>query len=392
MTRDTTSFRFRHAAGAVAPAALALLLAGCEPATSSSVGADLPPAPGAVEPEVVTVVEGLANPWGIAFLPDGDILITERPGRLRVVRAGRLLPDPVPGTPQVRAQGQGGLLDVALHPEFATNRLVYLSYSRPGNRGATTAVARGRFEGDRLTGVEDVIVADAWGTGGQHFGGRLLFDREGFLYLTIGDRGTPERSQDLGDHAGTTLRLQDDGAVPADNPFAGQAGARPEIYTYGNRNAQGMALHPETGEIWQNEHGPRGGDKLNVIRAGANYGWPRVSFGNHYDGRPISDPTPGGEFELPVVHWTPAIAPSGLEFYSGDALPQWRGSAFIGALVGQHLRRVVLDGERVVDQEELLAGRRERIRAVRQGPDGFLYLLVDAASAPVLRLQPRAGP
>jgi aldose sugar dehydrogenase len=391
MTRATINFRSHPAAGAVVLTSLALLLAGCEPATSSSVGGDLPPAPGAVEPEVVTVVEGLANPWGIAFLPDGDILITERPGRLRVVREGRLLPDPVPGTPQVRAQGQGGLLDVALHPAFATNRLVYLSYSRPGDRGATTAIARGRFEGDRLTGVEDVFVAEAWGTGGQHFGGRLLFDRDGFLYLTIGDRGTPERAQDLGDHAGTTLRLHDDGAVPADNPFAGRAGARPEIYTYGNRNAQGMALHPETGEIWQNEHGPRGGDEINVIRAGANYGWPRVSFGDHYDGRPIPDPSPGAEFQLPVLHWTPSIAPSGLEFYTGDALPQWRGNAFVGALVGQHLRRVALEGERVVEQEELLAGRGQRIRAVRQGPDGSLYLLVDAATAPVLRLQPRAG-
>jgi aldose sugar dehydrogenase len=342
-----------------------------------------------VEHRVATVVEGLEHPWGMAFLPgDEGILVTERSGRLRLVRGGRLEPQPIDGVPQVRAQRQGGLLDVALHPDFASNRLVYLSYSKAGPQGATTAVARGRLEGMQLTGVEDVFVADAWDRGGQHFGSRIVFDRDGYMYVTIGDRGTPARAQNLRDHAGTTLRLHDDGRVPRDNPFVGRPDARDEIFTYGNRNAQGMVVHPQTGEIWQNEHGPRGGDELNRILPGRNYGWPQYSFGNHYDGRRISNPAPDADAEMPVHHWTPALAPSGLTVYTGDVFPQWRGDFFIGGLVGQHLRRVRLDGTRVVEEERLLDGRGHRIRAVRTGPDGLIYLLVDASSAPMLRLEP----
>jgi aldose sugar dehydrogenase len=336
---------------------------------------------------VATVVEGLEHPWSIAFLPgDEGILVTERPGRLRLVRGGALVPEPIAGVPQVRAQGQGGLLDVALHPDFASNRLVYLTYSKPGPRGATTAVARGRYEDGRLTGTADIFVAEAWGTGGQHFGSRIAFDRQGLLYLTIGDRGSGPRAQDLDDHAGTTIRLHDDGRVPADNPFAGRADARPEIFTYGNRNAQGIVVHPETGEVWLNEHGPRGGDEINRVVAGANYGWPEVSFGSEYNGRPIPDPTPGRGFEMPVLHWTPSIAPSGMAVYTGDVFPQWRGDFFIGALAGQHLRRVRLDGTRVVEQEELARG--QRLRMVRVGPDGLIYLLVDASRGAMLRIEP----
>ncbi len=349
------------------------------------------PAPADVDVQhrVVTVVEGLEHPWGMAFLPgDEGILVTERAGRLRLVRNGRLEPQPIAGVPRVRAQGQGGLLDVAVHPDFARNRLVYLSYSKPGERGATTAVARGRLEEGRLAGVEDIFVAEAWGTAGQHFGSRIVFDRAGYMYLTIGDRGQGQRAQNLRDHAGTTLRLHDDGRVPQDNPFVGRAQARDEIFTYGNRNAQGMVVHPETGEIWQNEHGPRGGDEINRIVAGRNYGWPEYNFGNHYDGRRIPDPGPDTGTELPILHWTPSIAPSGMAIYTGDAFPQWRGDIFVGALAGQHLQRIRFDGASVVEQERLLEGRGQRIRDVRTGPDGFLYLLVDARSAPMLRLEP----
>jgi aldose sugar dehydrogenase len=379
-------------------AALALALASCaapaEPGPDPTPPQPVPPAPPAeaVPHRVATVAQGLEHPWGMAFLPgDEGILVTERPGRLRLVRGGQLQPQPIAGVPQVRAQGQGGLLDVELHPDFASNRLVYLTYSKPGPQGATTALARGRLEDGRLTGVEDIFVADAWGGGGQHFGSRIAFDRAGHVYITIGDRGTPARSQNLRDHAGTTIRLHDDGRVPGDNPFVGRADARDEIFTYGNRNAQGMALHPETGEVWQNEHGPAGGDELNRIIAGRNYGWPEFSFGDHYDGRPIADPPADGGTELPLLHWTPAIAPSGMTFYTGDVFPQWRGDIFVGALAGQHLRRVRMEGTRVVEQERLLEGRGQRIRAVRTGPDGLLYLLVDGSSAPMLRLEPAGG-
>jgi len=342
---------------------------------------------------VVTVVEGLAHPWGMAFLPSGEILVTERPGRLRIVRNGALVPEPVAGVPQVRAQGQGGLLDVAVHPEFASNRLVYLSYAKPGADGGTTAVARGRWEGDRLADVEEIFEARAWGGSGAHFGSRLAFDARGHLYITIGDRGDSpgrgeaHRSQNLGDHAGTTIRLHDDGRVPQDNPFVGRSGALPEIYTYGNRNAQGMAIHPQTGAVWQNEHGPRGGDEINLIRPGLNYGWPLVTGGVNYDGSPITDRREMDGIEPPVVEWTPSIAPSGMTFYDGDRFPAWRGHAFVGALAGQHLRRVHLDGERAVSQESMLEGA-GRIRDVRTGPDGFLYLLFDAPSAAMVRLEP----
>jgi aldose sugar dehydrogenase len=334
------------------------------------------------------LVTGLDHPWAVAFLPGGEMLVTERPGRIRLVRDGVLRPEPVQGAPPSVSGGQGGMLDLALHPDFDTNRLVYISYSKSVPGGRTTAVARARWNGDRLEGLEDVFVTDAASGAGQHFGSRLVFDRDGYLYVTIGDRGSPERAQDLSDHAGTTLRLHDDGRVPADNPFVDRAGARPEIYTYGNRNAQGMAVHPETGDVWQNEHGPRGGDELNRMQAGGNYGWPRARYANHYDGRPIPDYQEGGEFVLPLLDWTPAIAPSGTAFYTGERFPDWRGNVFSGALAGRHLRRVVLDGTEVVEQEELLSDYGERIRDVRDGPDGYLYFLTDSPNGVLARLEP----
>ncbi len=350
---------------------------------------------------VVTVVEGLQNPWGMAFLPNGDMLVTERPGRLRVVRGGTLDPEPVAGVPEVRAQGQGGLLDVALHPDFASNNLVYLSYSKPRNEGeeATTAVARGVFDGRALTNVEEIFVAEAWGRAGQHFGSRLAFDRDGYLFVTVGDRGnspmtdTPEThpAQTTDNHIGSILRLNDDGSVPSDNPFVGEAGYLPEIWAYGSRNAQGMIIHPETNEVWINEHGPQGGDEINLVLPGRNFGWPVVGHGVNYGGATIHDAASAPEMTDPVHLWTPSVATSGKLFYTGDAFPAWRGSLFVGGLAGQQLARVTLEGHETTGEETLLQGAVGRIRDVRQGPDGFIYLAIDdrrGGETPIVRLEP----
>lgn len=373
------------------PALAALVVAaGCdtaEPRVADHEQSDDPDVSATHDYRVNELVTGLEHPWALAFLPGGDILVTERPGRVRLVRNGTLRSDPVDGAPAAQAGGQGGMMDIVVHPDFQSNRLVYISYSKAVPGGRTTAVARARWENDRLEGLEDVFVADAVG-GGQHFGGRILFDREGYLYLTIGDRGTGSRAEDLSDHAGTTIRLHDDGSVPADNPFVDRDDARPEIYTYGNRNAQGMALHPETGEVWQNEHGPRGGDEINRMEAGEDYGWPRVNFGTHYNGAPIPDPQPGDGTTLPLVYWVPSIAPSGMAFYTGDRFPRWRGNVLNGALAGRHLRRVVFDGTDPLHQEVLLEDYGERIRDVRDGPDGYIYFLVDSSDGALARLEP----
>jgi aldose sugar dehydrogenase len=369
------------------------LVAGCNAAEPRLANSE-PDLPGDDDPRgtheytVREVVRGLEHPWAVAFLPGGDALITERPGRIRLVRDGQLRPDAVQGAPAAVAGGQGGMLDIVLHPDFDANRLVYISYSKSVPGGRTTAVARARWEGDRLEGLEDVFVADAASGAGQHFGGRMVFDRGGYLYLTIGDRGAMEPAQDLTNHIGNTIRLHDDGRVPADNPFVGRAGVRPEIWTYGNRNSQGMALHPGTGQVWQNEHGPRGGDEINRMEAGGNYGWPRARFADHYDGSPIPDYRAGDGFVAPLLDWTPAIAPSGMAFYTGDRFPNWRHNVFNGALTGQHIRRVVLDGTEVVHQESLLTGYGQRIRDVRDGPDGYLYFLTDSPNGVLARLEP----
>jgi aldose sugar dehydrogenase len=349
---------------------------------------------------VVTVVDGLQHPWAIAFLPGGDMLVTERPGRLRIVRDGRLLPEPVPGLPEVRAGGQGGLLDLALHPDFERNRLVYLSYSKPNGDGSegTTAVIRARYEDDRLTNVEEIFEARAWTAGRGHYGSRLAFDRDGYLFITVGDRQAPPTgdleahpAQDNANHYGTTLRLHDDGRVPADNPFVGRDGGLPEIWSYGHRNAQGMAIHPETNEVWQNEHGPQGGDELNLIRPGVNYGWPVIGHGVQYrGGATIHATTHRDGMEQPVHFWTPSIAASGMLIYTGDAFPEWRGSFFVGGLAGQQLARLTMDGHRVMN-EETLVQRMGRIRDVRQGPDGLIYLAIDDRGGeltPIVRLEP----
>lgn len=337
---------------------------------------------------VVTVASGLEHPWGVAFLPNGEILVTEREGRIRLVRDGALQQQPVSGGPDVWARGQGGLLDIALHPRFAENQLVYLTYSKAGQGGGTTALARARWTGSALEGLQDLIVTEAWSSRQQHFGSRIVFDSAGFVYFGVGDRNELDPAQDLSNHKGTVLRLHDDGRVPADNPFVNQSGARPEIFSYGHRNPQGMALNPSTGELWLNEHGPRGGDEINRVLPGRNYGWPRITHGVDYSGSQITPDTARAGMEQPLLHWTPSIAPSGMIFYQGDRFPGWRGNVFSGALAGEHLRRVVFDGTRPARQQSLLEGR-ARIRDVAEH-DGFIYVLTDARNGALLRLEPAA--
>ncbi|WP_193173421.1 PQQ-dependent sugar dehydrogenase [Nisaea nitritireducens] len=338
---------------------------------------------------VTQLAGGLDHPWGLAFLPDGRILVTEREGALRIVGPDGLEPEPVRGTPKVYASGQGGLLDVVLHPDFSENRLVYLSFAGRGDGGAGTEVARGRLVDDALVDLDVIFRQSPKVGGGRHFGSRLVFAPDGTLFVSMGDRGSyMNEAQNLGTHIGTIARIMDDGSVPADNPFVGRSGALPEIYSYGHRNVQGMALRPGTSTIWAQEHGPRGGDEVNILRPGRNYGWPAITYGIDYSGAIISDKTEAPGMEQPVVYWVPSIAPSGMEFYNGDKFPNWRGNLFVGALAHMHLRRLVLDGDRVTEQEVLLEDLEERIRAVKQGPDGYLYVLTDSSAGDLLRLEP----
>jgi glucose/arabinose dehydrogenase len=348
--------------------------------------------------KVVTVVDALIQPWGIAFLPGGEVLITERPGRLRIVRQGKLLPQPVDGVPKVFHSSQGGLLEVMPHPNFASNRLLYITYSKPGNtdQESRTALIRGRFENDRLTQVQELF--DAVASGRNHYSGKIAFDKNGYLFLSLGDRQVPPEgnleahpAQDLTNHHGKIVRLHDDGRVPTDNPFVNRAGARPEIWSYGHRNVQGLAIHPETGDLWANEHGPQGGDELNRIEPGKNYGWPVIGFGvNYTTGLAIHKGTHRDGMEQPLRVWVPSIGISGLMFYTGDKFPQWRGNLFVGGMNGQQLSRLTLNGQRV-SNEEALVQRMGRIRDIRQGPDGFIYLVTDdrdGKPTPVYRLEP----
>jgi aldose sugar dehydrogenase len=370
------------------------------PARGGRFSPALPPLPSEYETEkhrirVTAVAEGLANPWSIAFLPNGDMLVTERAGRLRIIRNGALDPQPISGVPAVRAAVLGGLLDVALHPQFAENRIVYLSYSKANDSNlATTALARARFDGSALTEVKDIFVANTWSKSTTNFGGRLAFDRAGLLYMTVGERQEQERAQNLGDHGGKVIRIRDDGSVPADNPFVGKAGVLPEIFSYGHRNPQGLAMHPETGAIWENEHGPLGGDELNIILPGRNYGWPLVTYGTDYDGTSIADATSRPDLEPPFMYWVPSIAISGLSFYTGDRFPDWKGNAFVGAMFAGrtratgHIQRITFTNGRPIQREPILTDMHQRIRDVRPGPDGLLYVLTDENPGAVLRLEP----
>ena len=348
---------------------------------------------------VVTVVDALEVPWSMTWLPNGDMLVTERPGRLRIVRNGTLLPDAVPGVPEVFAQGQGGLFDVLPHPDFASNRLLYLSYARPKGEGSVTAVIRGRFENDRLSDVEEIFEGVSEGRG--HYGGRMAFDRNNYLFVSAGDRQVPSTgdleahpSQDTSNHHGVTVRLHDDGRVPDDNPFVGHPTARPEIWTYGHRNPQGLTVHPDTGDVWITEHGPQGGDELNRLMPGTNYGWPVVGYGvNYRTGLAIHEGTMRDGIESPTHFWVPSIATSGLMIYTGNRFPEWRGNIFAGGLAGQQLARLGVDEDsRQIVREETLVFGMGRIRDVRTGPDGYIYVAFEersgAEKTPIVRLEP----
>ena len=365
---------------------------------------------------VDTVTGGLVHPFSMVFTPEGDLLVTERPGRLRIIRDDVLIDDPVEGLPEILAIGQGampqdgreqaGMRDLILHPDFAENRLLYLSYTKPGPDSlGNITVVRGRFENDRLSDVEELFHADAFGNGSNRssqWGGRLALDGKGYLFITIGDRQWPSEgdlsahpSQSLSSHNGTTIRLHEDGRVPEDNPFVGQDGVHPEIWTYGHRNAQGLAIHPETGDVWLNEHGPQGGDELNLVRPGLNYGWPVVGFGvNYRTGIAIHGATHQDGMEPPVHIWVPSIGVTGMLFYTGAAFPDWRGDMIVASLRGEQLVRLTLDGQQVAREETLISGM-GRIRDVRQGPEGIIYLAMDGDArgfdgdpTPIVRLIP----
>ena len=339
---------------------------------------------------IATLLTGLENPWSVAFLPDGRMLVTERVGRLRLVGLDfRLDPEPIEGLPETVARGQGGLFDVVLHPQYSQNGWIYWAYNAPGVGGWGTALARGKLKGQRMSEVQVLFSMQPKTRSSQHFGGRIVFDKSEMLYLTLGDRGDKDRAQKLDDHAGSVIRLHDDGRVPADNPFAKRAGALPEKWTLGNRNMQGVTLHPKTGELWAHEHGPQGGDEVNVMRSGLNYGWPVITYGVNYGlGTRIGEGDTKPGMVQPLHLWVPSIAPSGMAFVNGSQFPLWAGDLLVGALRDQMLVRLVLNGEKVVREERLLQGRVGRIRDVRMGPDGLVYLLTDDAKGALLRLEP----
>jgi glucose/arabinose dehydrogenase len=335
---------------------------------------------------VETVARGLDSPWGLAFLPDGRILVTEKSGRLRIVSADGQASPPLGGVPRVYAQGQGGLLDVALDPKFSENRLVYLTYSEPREGGAATAAGRGRLNeaGTALEEFQVIFRQQPAESGGYHFGSRLAFTPDGKLFISTGDRFKFSPAQDLSTHIGKLIRINPDGSTPPDNPFVNHADAKPEIWSYGHRNSQGLAVHPQTGVLWEGEFGPRGGDEINVPEPGRNYGWPLVSWGDHYDGRKIPRPSTRPDLADAVRHWTPSISFSGIAFYAGDAFPAWRGNLLLAGLASETLTRLTLDGTRVTAEERIAMG--ECIRDVEAGPDGFVYLLTDEGR--LLRLKP----
>ncbi|MGH8284429.1 MAG: PQQ-dependent sugar dehydrogenase [Steroidobacteraceae bacterium] len=337
----------------------------------------------------VTVARGLQHPWGLEFLPDGRLIVTERPGRLRIAAKDGTLSQPLGGVPEVAASGQGGLLDVALGPSFEKDRLVYLSFAEPGDGGAGTAVARGRLGSKGLEGTQVIWRQTPKVDGGNHFGSRLAFARDGTLFVTTGDRFTHrEKVQDLSTTVGKIVRINADGSMPKDNPFVGRDGARPEIWSFGHRSIQAAAIHPDTGDLWTIEHGARGGDELNRVLPGRNYGWPVITYGIDYSGLRIGEGTSKPGMEQPVYYWDPVIAPSGALFYTGGAYGDWRGSLFVGSMVPGLLVRLELKDGRVTREERTLASLGERIRDVRQGPDELLYLITDSANGRVLRIEP----
>jgi glucose/arabinose dehydrogenase len=339
--------------------------------------------------QVEVVAENLRHPWGMAFLPGDGILVTERAGRLRLIKSGKLLPSPIAGLPRIKEKGQGGLLGIALHPDFQHNRWVYLSYAGKGRGGYGTEVLRGRLKGLQLHDAQVIFRALPKSRGGRHFGSRLVFGRDGTLYISLGDRGERPAAQDLNDHRGSLIRINEDGSIPPDNPFVGQPNVKPEIYTYGNRNIQGMALNPCSGDLWSHEHGPQGGDEVNIMQPGVNYGWPVITYGVNYGiGTQIGEGTHKTGMAQPIYKWVPSIAPSGMTFYSGAPFPRWQGNLFLGSLKFGLLVRLEVDGNRITSEERMLDGRYGRIRDVVQSPDGYLYLLTDKRQGQLLRLTP----
>ena len=350
------------------------------------------PAPPPTRVAVETVAKGLEHPWALQFLPDGRMLVTERPGRMRIVAKDGRLSEPISNVPKVFAQRQGGLLDVALAPDFATSRTIYFTYAEPREGGVNgTAAARARLVEDggsaRLEDVRVIFRQEPGLASGLHFGSRIAIAPDGKLFITLGERFQMQYAQDLSRHWGKVVRINADGSVPPDNPFVGRDNARPEIWSYGHRNPQAAAISPQTGELWVIEHGARGGDEVNIPRKGLNYGWPVISYGVHYSGEKIPQKREG--MEQPLYYWDPSIAPSGMAFYTADKFPQWRGNLFTGALAKTHLSRMVLDGETVVAEEELLNDLGERIRDVRQGPDGAIYVATDSPNGRILRVTPQ---
>jgi len=335
---------------------------------------------------VVRVMNNLENPWGMTWLPDGRMLITERPGRLNLVEGETVTT--VSGLPEIQARGQGGLMDVALHPEYERTGWIYFTYTAPGDDGNGTVLARGKLDGTAMTSIETLYEQTPFVDSGRHFGSRIVFANDGTLFFGIGDRGQRDPALDTENSIGNIFRLNLDGSIPDDNPFVGQDGYRPEIFAYGVRNPQGMALHPQTGQLWEHEHGPHGGDEINLVEAGNNYGWPAITYGDEYSDQSPIGGTEAPGMEQPVTYWDPSIAPSGMAFYTGDPFPGWENQMFVGALAHQHIRRVVLDGNEVVQQEELLRNEIGRIRDVRVGPDGYLYALTDASDGALYRLEP----
>ncbi len=376
-------FRMRRSAMACTAGLVAFACAPSQAQTFHSSAGDL-----AVE----TVAKGLDHPWALAFLPDGRMLVAERPGRMRVVARDGGLSPALARVPKVFAAGQGGLLDVALDRSFAQNDTIYFCYAEPVGAGARTALARARLldeSAPRLDAVEVIFRQDGPLSSGNHFGCRIVQTSDDALFLTTGEHFTTrDQAQNLGNHLGKIIRIRPDGSVPPDNPFVGRADAKPEIWSYGHRNAQGLTLDPASGKLWEHEHGPRGGDEVNLIEKGRNYGWPVIGFGIDYNGAKIHASTRKEGMEQPLWYWVPSIAPSGMAFYTGDLFPAWRGNLFVGALAGQLLARLELDGDKVVKEERLLGELRERIRDVRQGPDGALWLLTDNSAGRVLRLVP----
>ncbi len=339
--------------------------------------------------KLALIAEKLERPWGLAFLPNGDLLVTERVGRLRIIRQGSLDPKSIEGLPEnIYVAGQGGLLDVALHPNYENNQLVYLSYAGGDKGGAGTEVARARFNGTALENIETIFAVHPKTKGKLHYGSRLVFASDGTLFITTGDRYVHlHEAQDASNHLGTVIRINDDGSIPSNNPFVEHATHQAEIYTYGHRNVQGITLRPSDQSIWSHEHGPRGGDEVNKLKSGANYGWPKITYGIDYSGAIISEHTHAPGMEQPIVYWDPSIAPCGMAFYQGEHFKKWQGDLFVGSLAKKHLRRLVMKEDKVVKQELLLEGL-ARIRDVKNGPDNYLYILTDETNGKLLRLEP----